>query len=99
MPTYNITMSLECFQDIAKLPPPIVPRAMRAATRIVEDPWATELHPEKVRQAEAGIHASRVDPSYRPIMPVIASRPVMPLSHGTALMLAYCRLCDMLLRG
>ena len=31
----------------------------------MEDPWAADLHPEKVQQAEPGIHSSRVDQSYR----------------------------------
>ena len=65
MPTYNITMSREFWTDMGQLPPPVVPRAIRTAERMLEDPWATELHPEKVRQAEKGIHSSRVDKSYR----------------------------------
>ena len=65
MPTYNITMSREFWTDMGQLPPPVVPRAIRTAERMLENPWATELHPEKVRQAEPGIHSSRVDQSYR----------------------------------
>lgn len=65
MPSYNIAMSLECFQDMGRLPPAVLPRTVATATRMVEDPWARELHPEKVRRAESGIHSSRVDRSYR----------------------------------
>ena len=67
MPTYNFTMSREFWTDMAELPPPVYPRAIRTAERMLEDPWATELHSEKVRKAENGIHSSRVDKAYRVI--------------------------------
>ena len=65
MPQYNITMSREFLQDLGHLPPVVLPRAARAAERMIEDPWASELHPEKVRRAERGVHSCRVDKSYR----------------------------------
>jgi superfamily I DNA/RNA helicase len=67
MPSYNITMSREFWTDMAQLPPPVYPRAIRTALRMLENPWAAELHPETVRQAENGIHSSRVDKAYRVI--------------------------------
>ncbi len=65
MPAYNITMSREFWSDLGRLPPAVQPRAIRAAERMLQNPWATELHPEKVRRAEEGVHACRVDSSYR----------------------------------
>jgi superfamily I DNA/RNA helicase len=32
---------------------------------MLEDPWTRDLHPEKVKQAESGVHSSRVDQAYR----------------------------------
>jgi len=65
MPNYNITMSREFLKDLSLLPPAVYPRAIRAAERILENPWAKELHPEKIRRAESGIYSCRVDKSYR----------------------------------
>ncbi len=65
MPTFHITMSHEFFSDLARLPPAVLPRAVRAAERLSQDPWARELHPEKVQRAEAGVHSSQVDQAYR----------------------------------
>ena len=45
MPQYNITMSREFLQDLGHLPPVVLPRAARAAERMIEDPWASELLP------------------------------------------------------
>ena len=58
-------MSLEYWRDLGRLPPAVWSRAIRATERMVEDPWASELHPEKIRRAEPGIHSCRVDDSYR----------------------------------
>lgn len=65
MKQYNITMSREFWQDLARLPPAVYPRAVRAAERMMGNPWARELRPEKVRRAEEGVHSCRVDDSYR----------------------------------
>ena len=65
MPALSPTMSREFWQDMGRLPPPVFPRAVRAVERMIENPWSTELHPEKVRQAEPGVHSCRVDESYR----------------------------------
>jgi len=62
---FHITMSLEFWQDLARLPPAVYRRAARAAERMIENPWSQELHPEKVRCAEEGIHSCRVDKSHR----------------------------------
>jgi len=51
--------------DLRQLPPAVYPRAVRTAERMLEDPWASELHPEKIHRAEPGVHSSRVDESYR----------------------------------
>ena len=65
MASYHITMSLECLRDLGALPPAVHPRAVRTCERMVENPWAKELHPEKVRGAEDGIRSCRVDNAYR----------------------------------
>jgi len=65
MPTYNMTMSREFWSDLARLPPAVQSRAIRTAQRMIENPWASELHPEKVRRAEEGVRSCRVDDSYR----------------------------------
>jgi len=65
MEQYDITMSLEFWQDLGRLPPAVYRRAVQAAERMIRNPWTRELHPEKVRRAEEGIHSCRVDKSYR----------------------------------
>jgi superfamily I DNA/RNA helicase len=65
MKQYNITMSREFWQDLARLPPPVYPRAIRTAERMMGNPWVRDLRPEKVRRAEEGVHSCRVDESYR----------------------------------
>lgn len=60
-----MTMCREFMSDLRRLPPAVVPRAVRTAERMLEDPWASELHPEKIQRAEAGVHSCRVDDSYR----------------------------------
>ena len=65
MSSYHVTMSLEFWKDMGRLPPPVAPRAIRTAERMIEDPWAAELHPEKIRQAESGVHSCQVDEAYR----------------------------------
>lgn len=65
MQPYNMTMSREFWSDMGQLPPSVYPRAIRTAERMLQDPWASELHPEKVRRAEEGVHSCQVDSSYR----------------------------------
>jgi mRNA-degrading endonuclease RelE of RelBE toxin-antitoxin system len=65
MKQYNITISLEFWRDLGSLPPAVYRRAVRAAERMVENPWSRDLRPEKVHRAEEGIHSCRVDDSYR----------------------------------
>jgi superfamily I DNA/RNA helicase/mRNA-degrading endonuclease RelE of RelBE toxin-antitoxin system len=65
MQTWKITISKEFWDDLAKLPSNISPKAFRTLNRMQEDPWAREFHPEKIKQAEEGIYSSRVDEKYR----------------------------------
>lgn len=65
MANYNFSSSLEFFQDFTQLPRDVTSRALRTVERMTQDPWATELHPEKVKSAEAGVHSARVDDKYR----------------------------------
>lgn len=66
MATYSFSMTREFWEDLKRLPPAVYRRALDAGERMWEDPWARELHPEKVRQAqEQDIYSSRVDQSYR----------------------------------
>jgi len=65
MSDYNITISREFWEDLGNLPPAVYPRAIRAATHMMSDPWSSSLHPEKIRAAEKGMHSCRVDKSYR----------------------------------
>lgn len=62
---FNMTMSRECLQDLGKLPPNVQPRAVRTAERMIKSPWARELHPEKIQQADNGVYSCQVDKSYR----------------------------------
>ncbi len=62
---FHITMSREFWQDLGRLPPAVYRRAVHATDRMMRNPWAQELHPEKVRRAEEGIHSCRVDKSHR----------------------------------
>lgn len=32
---------------------------------MLQDPWAQELHPEKIQAAETGVHSCRADENYR----------------------------------
>jgi superfamily I DNA/RNA helicase/mRNA-degrading endonuclease RelE of RelBE toxin-antitoxin system len=62
---YNITMSREFFRDLERLPPNVYRRALQALDRMLQDPWATELHPEKIQRAEAGVRSCQADHNYR----------------------------------
>jgi superfamily I DNA/RNA helicase/mRNA-degrading endonuclease RelE of RelBE toxin-antitoxin system len=65
MSAYNPTISLEFWSELTNLPSAVSARALRTTRRMVDNPWAPELHPEKVRRAEEGVHSCRVDDSYR----------------------------------
>lgn len=62
---YHMTMSKEFMDDFKKLPSAIAPRAWATVSKMLENPWTMELHPEKIHQADAGIHSCRVDKAYR----------------------------------
>lgn len=62
---YQPILYKEFFRELHDLPPEVQPRALDAVLRLIEDPWARELHPEKVRQAENGVYSCRVDQKYR----------------------------------
>jgi superfamily I DNA/RNA helicase/Txe/YoeB family toxin of Txe-Axe toxin-antitoxin module len=47
------------------LPADVTQRAKHAIDRMLQDPWALELHPEKVKSAETGVHSCRADDKYR----------------------------------
>jgi len=66
MAIYRLSMTKEFWEDLRRLPPAVYRRALEAGARMWEDPWAKELHPEKVKRAqEQDIYSSRVDQSYR----------------------------------
>ena len=65
MSAYIPTISRECFADMLSLPPSVRSKAMHAVERMLQNPWSAELQPEKVRQAEPGVHSCRVDDNYR----------------------------------
>jgi superfamily I DNA/RNA helicase/Txe/YoeB family toxin of Txe-Axe toxin-antitoxin module len=62
---YKQTITKEFWNDFSSLSSEITQRAKRAIDRMIQDPWAAELHPEKVKSAEPGIHSCRVDDKYR----------------------------------
>lgn len=62
---WNQVITKEFWSDFAGLPSDITQRAKRAIDRMLQDPWAQELHPEKVQAAEAGVHSCRADDNYR----------------------------------
>lgn len=62
---YNITISREFWQDLEHLPPAATQHALHTARRMFRDPWASELHPEKIKRAENGVYSCRVDDGYR----------------------------------
>lgn len=65
MTIYHFSMTKEFWEDLGRLPPPVYPKAWDAGERMLRDPWAKELRPEKVKAAEPGVWSSRVDQSYR----------------------------------
>jgi superfamily I DNA/RNA helicase/Txe/YoeB family toxin of Txe-Axe toxin-antitoxin module len=65
MATWNQIITKEFWSDFAALPSDVTQRAKRAIDRMLQDPWATELHPEKVHSAESGVHSCRADDKYR----------------------------------
>ena len=62
---YTPTMTLEFWEDLSGLPSSINPKAIRTIHKMLKDPWSKELRPEKIEQAEKGIHSCRVDDGYR----------------------------------
>ncbi len=67
MTAYTPTLSLEFLGDLINLPPPVQAKTKRTLERMIRNPWAPELQPEKVRRAESGMHSCRVDDDYRVI--------------------------------
>ena len=65
MASYRPTLSHEFYEDLLKLPAAVQAKANRTVFRMLENPWAAQFHPEKVRQAEPGVHSSQVDEHYR----------------------------------
>lgn len=55
----------EFWSDFSALASDVTQRAKRAIDRMLQDPWATELHPEKVKSAESGVYSCRADDNYR----------------------------------
>lgn len=51
--------------DLRRLPDAIYKKANRVIDRMLVNPWAKELHPEKIKQAEDGVYSCRVDDNYR----------------------------------
>lgn len=62
---WNQVMTKEFWNDFSKLPSDATQRAKRAIDRMLQDPWAQELHPEKIQAAETGVHSCRADDNYR----------------------------------
>jgi superfamily I DNA/RNA helicase/Txe/YoeB family toxin of Txe-Axe toxin-antitoxin module len=58
-------MTREFFGDMSGLAQAVRQRSDRAMERMMTDPWAAEMHPEKVKSAESGIYSSQVNDSYR----------------------------------
>jgi len=65
MAHYALSMTEEFWNDLFNLPPATNKKARRVLGQMMHDPWSQQLHPERVRQAEYGVHSSRVDDSYR----------------------------------
>jgi superfamily I DNA/RNA helicase/mRNA-degrading endonuclease RelE of RelBE toxin-antitoxin system len=62
---WNRVITKEFWSDFAGLPSDVTQRAKRAIDRMLQDPWAPELHPEPVKSAEKGVHSCRADDNYR----------------------------------
>ncbi len=67
MAQWNMTISREFLSDLQRIPNPITIKTLNTIDRMCINPWKKELHPEKVKQAEPGIHSCRVDDKYRVI--------------------------------
>lgn len=65
MAQYRYTISEGFWQDLGRLAPTVMARAMRATNRMMDEPYAPELHPHPVQSAEQGINASDIDKNYR----------------------------------
>jgi superfamily I DNA/RNA helicase/mRNA-degrading endonuclease RelE of RelBE toxin-antitoxin system len=65
MTTWNEIMTKEFWKDFNDLPSDVTQRTKHSIDRMLQDPWAPELHPEKVKAAESGVHSCRVDDNYR----------------------------------
>lgn len=63
--TYLPTFTREFWSDLSNLPANVRSKADRTISKMLEDPWATELHPEKIQHADTGMHSCRVDRGYR----------------------------------
>jgi mRNA-degrading endonuclease RelE of RelBE toxin-antitoxin system len=62
---WKITQSEEFYSELYRLPANVIKKAVNALMRMCEDPWAQELHPEKIKSAEDGVHSSKADDGYR----------------------------------
>ena len=77
MITWNFTISREFLGDFKQLPYDVFQRTNRILERMMVDSWANELHPEKAKSAEEGVHSARVDDKYRIIWKHIKPRDIV----------------------
>ncbi len=67
MSQYHMTMSREFWDDRKNLSHAVLQRLDRTVDKMLDDPWSTNLHPEKIHHADAGMYSCRVDKGYRVI--------------------------------
>lgn len=65
MTVYRFSITKEFWEDLRRLPLSVYRRALDTGERMMRDPWAKDLRPEKIRAAEPGVWSSRVDQAYR----------------------------------
>jgi len=62
---FEVYTHKEYFASIFDLPPTEAKKANKASNKMFDNPWRSEMHYEKIRDADPGMYSSRVDRQYR----------------------------------
>lgn len=74
---FNVSATVEYFQDMFTLDKAQQKKALQTSIQMVKNPFHQSFNPEKIRNAEPGIHSSRIDRNYRIIWKLIQPNQVV----------------------
>ena len=74
---FNVSATTEYFQNMFTLDKAQQKKALQTSLQMVKNPFHQSFNPEKIKNAEPGIHSSRIDRNYRIIWKLIKPNQVV----------------------